>query len=168
MTILFGILSVILIATSLGVILFRNPLHSALSLILNMISVAGFFALLNAHFLATVQIIVYAGAIMVLVIFVLMLLNMKVEERKRSGFVLLGIGAVVATCFLGYMLPLLQAAFSVFDTGAEVPAGNVETIGRILYTEYIFTFEAASVLIMAAIVGAVMLTTSKNEPRGQL
>jgi NADH-quinone oxidoreductase subunit J len=157
MMLLFLILSGLLIGSALGVVFFRNAISNALCLIVSLISVAGFFAMLDAHFLMAVQIIVYAGAIMVLVVFVIMLLNQKVEvpDWKTHPMLviggLVGAGAFVAVCtkvFAGYKSPASDISPIV---------GSVESIGQLLYGKYLFLFEAASILIMAAIVGAVML-----------
>ena len=99
-------------------------------------------------------------------IFVLMLLNVKVEARKGPAVSLSLLAGITAVCFLTFLIPLFQRAFYVFDENVEVPAGTVAAIGRLLYVEYIFPFEAASVLIMASIVGAVMLakrSTGRSE-----
>ena len=135
----------------------RNAVYSALCLITSLLSVAGLFALLDAHFLMVVQIIVYAGAIMVLVIFVLMLLNAKTEDldwKKHPllyGGGLVGAGAFVAVCVKAF------DGFKKSIGPVDHVVGTVEAIGQLLYGKYLFLFEAASILIMAAIVGAVML-----------
>lgn len=154
---LFFIMSMLLLASAVGVVAFKNPIHSALCLILNMSLVAGFFAMLDAHFLAVVQIIVYAGAIMVLVLFVLMLLNLKVEQPQSLRAVYVITAILCGGCFLLMVLPPLQDAFSVFPEPKTELVGTAATIGEILYTRYVFPFEAASLLIIAAILGAVML-----------
>ena len=157
MAIAFWILAFIIVGSSIAVITLRNPLHSALALILNLTAVAGIFALLHAHFLAMVQIIVYAGAIMVLVVFVLMLLNVKQEPHGRTGFVLIGLSGLAGAVFL-WAISLKLSLVDRFIAHAPLPAeGTVENVGRLLYTTYLFPFEAASVLIMAALLGAVML-----------
>ena len=157
MTVLFLILSGLLIGSALGVVFFRSAISNALCLIVNLVTIAGFFAMLEAHFLMAVQIIVYAGAIMVLVVFVIMLLNTKVEEPDWRSHPMLIVGgtvgalafiAVCAKVFIGYNKP-------VSDISPII--GSVESIGQLLYGKYLFLFEVASILIMAAIVGAVML-----------
>jgi NADH-quinone oxidoreductase subunit J len=157
MTLLFLILSGLFIGSALGVVFFRSAISNALCLIVSLVTVAGFFAMLDAHFLMAVQIIVYAGAIMVLVIFVMMLLNTKTEEvdfKKHPmllGGAVVGALAMVAVCtkvFAGFKSPASEIAPIV---------GSVEAIGQLLYGKYLFLFEAASILIMAAIVVAVML-----------
>lgn len=154
---LFVLLAAVIVLSSVGVVVSRNPIYSALSLVLNMLAVAGIYAMLDAHFLAAVQIIVYAGAVMVLVIFVLMLLNIQFEERQRRSTAWLAAGGVLGALFLYTVVPLLDKAFANFPDTGQVVDGSVRNIGRALYTDYVFQFEAASLLIMAAIVGAVML-----------
>jgi NADH-quinone oxidoreductase subunit J len=157
MTIGFYIMGLIIIASAVGVVASKNPIHSALCLVANLLTVAGIFATLDAHFLATVQVIVYAGAIVVLVLFVLMLLNLKVEQPKRMGFATLFGAALTGVLFLALALPLLNEAFKVFPEPSRVVVGSVENIGKVLFSTYVFPFEAASMLLMAAIIGAVML-----------
>lgn len=157
MSIAFYLLSLIIIGSSIAVVALRNPIHSALNLIVAMLAIAGVFALLNAHFLSAVQIIVYAGAIVVLVLFVLMLLNIKVEMPKKKEK-MLGLFAIFfGVLFLCIAVPLVQPVFENFSPHKIPLEGTVAAMGSILYTRYVFTFEAASVLIMVAIVGAVML-----------
>ena len=157
----FGILTVILIVTALGVVSAHNPINSALCLITNMIAVAGLFANLDAHFLAAVQIIVYAGAVMVLVVFVLMLLYVKVENPEPYKKIFKGVCVLTGMLFLVFAIPTLKQSFIVFPD-ANIPfSGSMEALGKDLYTNYIFPFEAASILIMAAIAGAVMLAKKK-------
>jgi len=166
MSIAFFLLSLVIVCTAVGVVASRNPIHSALNLVCNLIAVAGVFALLEAHFLATVQVIVYAGAIVVLVLFVLMLLNLKVEVPTRKTTVLTAVAVLSGIVFLAAAVPSILDFFSLMErpqigTPTPVVVGSVKEIGRVLYTRYVFTFEAASVLIMAAIAGAVMLAKRK-------
>lgn len=163
MSFLFFVLSVLLVASALGVVFFKNPIYSALCLIVNLLGVAGLYAMLNAHLLATVQIIVYAGAIMVLVVFVIMLLNLKQESGEPTGFgsiALASIFCVVFCCVLGV---LLTTRFGVNTGMVTATHGTVKELGRLIFGRYAFTFEAASILIMAAIVGAATLA---RRPRG--
>lgn len=148
--------------SGVGVVSFRNPIHSALALVANLLSVAGLFALLDAHFLAAVQIIVYAGAIIVLVVFVLMLLNIKVEPVNKISPTFALSSVLTGALFLLIIVPLLNQAFRAFPDPKQPIEGTMEAMGKIVYTKYLFPFEAASVLIMAAIVGAVMLAKKKG------
>lgn len=162
MSILFFIVALMVIAAAVGVVANTNPLHSALCLIVNLLGVAVLFAMLDAHFLAAVQVIVYAGAIVVLVLFVLMLLNLKVENPARMGRFYSFVAIVTGLTFVALLLPVFNEAFSVFrepvvtvDTPAV--AGTVKAVGELLYQKYVYTFEVTAVLLLAAIAGAVML-----------
>lgn len=157
----FSILALIILFTALGVIIAHNPINSALCLIVNMMAIAGLFALLDAHFLAAVQIIVYAGAVMVLVLFVLMLLNLKVETPRKRSPLFIGMCVVSGVLFIAIGVPILQGAFKFTPDTYPTFSGSMETIGKDLYTTYIFPFEASSILLMAAISGAVMLAKRK-------
>ncbi|MDE3067812.1 MAG: NADH-quinone oxidoreductase subunit J [Verrucomicrobiota bacterium] len=136
----------------------RNPVTSAMFLVLAIISMAGLFVLLHAFFLAAVQIIVYAGAVIVLFLFVIMLLDLKEEQRRRIklfGFV--G-GLVSVTAVLVISLDSLKAA----HPGAGLPAprleGGTAALGKLLFTQYVLPFEVVSVLLLVAMVGVVLLS----------
>jgi len=166
MEILFYVLAITIVSSSLGVVLLRNPIYCAFCLVVTLMGVAGLFAMLEAHFLAVVQIIVYAGAIMVLFVFVLMLLNVKAEVGSRKVSVPAVTAVVVGACFIAITVPLFWEEFGgvlpLPMAVGEIPAvGSVENIGVLLYGKYLFPFEAASILIMAALVGAVMLGKRK-------
>lgn len=162
MLIAFYIMAAMVVVSALAVVAMRNPLHSALCLVVNLLTVAALFASLDAHFLATVQIIVYAGAIVVLVLFVLMLLNLKVERPKRMGTPLIVGATLCGLIFLAVLMPLLNDAFKVFPEPSRGVEGTVSNVGKVLYNTYVFPFEAASILIMAALVGAVMLAKRRG------
>ena len=161
MELLFTIMSLLLIVSAVGVIAFRNPIYSALSLIAHMLIVSGMFAFLEAHFLAVVQIIVYAGAIMVLVLFVLMLLNVKVEKASKAQVISTFCGLFMGALFLYMIVPHINEVFSEFKT-LQVVDGSLASFGKILYTKFVFSFEAAAVLLTAALVGSVMI--AKRRP----
>ncbi|MCB9029621.1 MAG: NADH-quinone oxidoreductase subunit J [Deltaproteobacteria bacterium] len=157
--IVWYLLSTVALLSAIAVVMIPKPLYSAFALVLHMFMIAGLFAMLDAHFLATAQIIVYAGAIMVLVIFVIMLLSLQGAEERPSLLFSVASFAIVAA-LARYIVPRLDAAFG--SSGTDL-AGTVKSVGELLYTKYIFPFEAASVLIMVAIVGAVIL--SKREKK---
>jgi NADH-quinone oxidoreductase subunit J len=136
----------------------RNPITSAMFLVLTIISMAGLFVLLHAFFLAAVQVLVYAGAVMVLFLFVIMLLDLKEEERRKArrfGFVagLIAIGAIV-----GIFLRSLHAT----NPGKNLPAATVEgetmPLGKMLFTNYLLPFEIVSLLLLVAMVGVILLS----------
>ena len=141
------------LGSGLGVVLMQKPLYSAFCLVLNLFCVAIMFGFLDAHFLAVSQVIVYAGAIMVLVVFVIMLLSLEGQERSSSKFIT-ALAALGVVGLLAIIWGPIRAAFPGKGTALE---GGVQTLGMELYTKYLFSFEIASVLIMVAIVGAVVL-----------
>ncbi|KAB2913309.1 MAG: NADH-quinone oxidoreductase subunit J [Bacteroidetes bacterium] len=161
---IFYFLSFLALMSAVMVVASKNPVHSVLYLIITFFAIAGHYVLLNAQFLAAVHVIVYAGAIMVLFLYVIMLLNLnKDAEPHKSN--LIKFAAVVSG---GIMLTVLVAALKGVDsqmaiTGSERNIGLVKNLGNILFTEYLFPFEVSSVLFLAAMVGAVML--GKNEPK---
>lgn len=167
MELLFYLISVVLVVASIGVVLFKNPIYSALALVANLVSVAALFAMLDAHFLAVVQIVVYAGAIMVLVMFVLMLLNAKIENENRNTALYMVAVLIAGVVFTGLLSSQILTAFDPagLQQMALVLDGGVAAMGRQLYTRFVFPFEAASVLILVAMVGAVVLAKRKIQQR---
>jgi NADH-quinone oxidoreductase subunit J len=155
----FGILSALAVISAVVVISHRNPVISALSLAANLISIAGFYLLLNAQFLALLQVIVYAGAIMVLILFVIMMLNLPAEGRRQAGGrIQRGLTLILATMFVvvvGYGIGRAGLDGS-FDPPAE-GFGTVGALGMTLFTNYFYAFEAISLLLVVAMVGAVLL-----------
>jgi NADH-quinone oxidoreductase subunit J len=157
----FIVLAPLSVVAALGMVLNRNPVYSALLLVVNFFCLAGFYVLLEAQFVAAVQVIVYAGAIMVLFLFVLMLLGVESQESvretirgQRPAAVLLTLGLVVAI--------VAALAAGVFDAApaslaAANEGGNVQAVGRLLFTRYTFAFETAGVLLVVAAVGALVL-----------
>jgi NADH-quinone oxidoreductase subunit J len=156
----FFYFALVITATSALVIAFRNPIYSALSLLIMFFHVAGLYVTLHAEFLAAVQIIVYAGAILVLYLFVVMLLNIKQDERYHQqwpvagliGWLLL-VEALVLTV-ARYRAP--TAATSEAESVVE-QSGNTEAIGEVLYSTYLFPFEVASLILLVAMIGAILL-----------
>ena len=159
----FAVSAAIILAGAIGVVVARNPVHSALMLVMTLFGVAVLFVLQQASFLAAVQVIVYAGAIVVLFLFVIMFLGVDREENVAAeplrGQRPLAVGLVV----LGTTGLLLLGQVSQWTTGQPHVAGsdtgapNVNLIGRSLYTTYLFPFEATSALLIIAVVGAVVL-----------
>lgn len=153
----------VIVTTAILVVALRNPVYSALSLLILFFHVAGLYVTLHAEFLAAVQIIVYAGAILVLYLFVVMLLNLKREDRYHSQLpaaVLLGITLVTEVFMLVFQRGLSDRPASPPVGAAEVvpaAAGNTETIGEVLYSTYLFPFEVASLILLVAMIGAIVL-----------
>ena len=134
-----------------------NPVTSAMFLVLTIASLAGLFVLLHAFFLAAVQILVYAGAVMVLFLFVIMLLDLPAEERrkiKKSGIVLglISVGAIIGIT----MQSLLQSTFN--SEPAPTLEGGTIPLGKLLFTQYLLPFEIISVLLLVAMVGVILLS----------
>lgn len=162
MSVTIALLSICLLVSAVSVVAARSPIVSALALVCNLVTVAAFYAVMNAHFLAAVQILVYAGAIVVLVLFVLMLLNVK-EESRRVADIALRVGAALVTClFLVLVLPLLVDGPG--SQHSQAPEGTVRAIGMMVYTEYVYCFEVASILILIAVVGSVTLGRRARVP----
>ena len=164
-TAMFYILGAITVASAFGVVLIRRPIHNVLFMILTMIGLAGLFILLHAEFVAMVQLIVYAGAVMVLFLFVVMLLNL--DELKLSGDPGGGrwwIGVLIAQVVLAILIPVL----AYFGTSAPPATAKITTpsnttvVARELFTTYLLPFEIASVLLLAAMVGAVLLVRRRG------
>lgn len=157
--ILFLVFGAIAVAGAVNLLAQRHPINSALSLIAVMAALAGEYLLLGAEFVAAVQVIVYAGAIMVLFVFTIMLLNAGVEERTKSSRVagLLGIpGMLVGSLLVAWVL-LRHSGTETVAAGA-LP-GPPKTIGPLLFHEFLLPFEITSVLILIAIMGAVVLAS---------
>ena len=169
----FYLFSAIAVAAALVVILHRNILHCALSLILMFFAVAALFVTLDAEFIAAVQVLVYAGAIMVLFLFVILLIQvdrvrMMRFAHRQSPFVV-----IVAVLMLAELLFIVirgagalsgNVASNMAGKGVgEAVLGSTKAIGGILYTKYLFPFEVASVLLLAAMIGAIILARSDDE-----
>jgi NADH-quinone oxidoreductase subunit J len=137
----------------------RNPVTSAMFLVLTIISMAGLFVLLHAFFLAAVQVLVYAGAVMVLFLFVIMLLDLKEEERRRLNRVAVGFGALAVLALAGIVVRALLHAPA--PAGPAVAEGSTRALGRILFQSYLLPFEILSILLLVAMVGVILL--SKKE-----
>ncbi len=162
--ILFYSLSVAMLFFGWKTIESRNPIHSATFLVLSFFFMAGLFVLLHAFFLAAIQILVYAGAIMVLFLFVIMLLNVPEEEKHKLHW--FGFGG----SFLVGITLLLELAyiFRESDLGASsVPLnleGTTEAVGKLLFSKYLLPFEIASVLLLATMIGVIVLSKKENQP----
>jgi NADH-quinone oxidoreductase subunit J len=159
----FSIASVICVVGAFGVVLARNPVHSALMLVMTLFGVAVLFVEENAQFLAAVQVIVYAGAIVVLFLFVIMLLGVDrreaVERDPLPGqrWMAIGLGVLV----LAEVVLLARGKWPVgaksVSAGLSTPANNVQVLGRSIFTTYLLPFEVTSALLVIAVVGAVVL-----------
>lgn len=162
----FIYLATVIVLCALKVITSRNPVHSALYMLPLFFHVAGIFVMLNAEFVAAVQILVYAGAILVLFLFVVMLLNVRSEEsgeRFQANWTF----AVPLALTVGGLVVIMLLSSDFMgthgkDTIEAVKAiGNSQAVGRVLYTEFLFPFEVASVILLVAMVGAIVLAKKK-------
>ena len=155
--ILFWILSILALFSAVMVITSKNPVFSVLWLIITFFCISGHYILLNAQFLAIVNIIVYAGAIMVLFLFVIMLMNLNKETEPQKNRWLKLAGAVSGGC----LLLVLVAALRNTDAGSAQMAtgdiGLIQNLGNVLFTQYVVPFEISSVLFLSAMVGAVVI-----------
>jgi NADH-quinone oxidoreductase subunit J len=157
--ILFWVLSVLAVTGAINVVLSRNPIFSVLSLILTFFAISGHYILLNAQFLAVVNIIVYAGAIMVLFLFVIMLMNLEQDMKTKKNKWLKIAGAIAGGCMLLVMVAALKNADTANQI-AQTKEGNIGLIsylGKALFDEYVVPFEISSVLFLSAMVGAVVI-----------
>ncbi len=158
---LFYLLAALCVGSVLGMIISKNQAYNALFLILAFASLGGLFGLLEAPFMAVVQIIIYAGAIMVLFIFVIMMINVQKgippEKKKWTLYLSFGLGVVLVI----ELAVALKAAFALPVSTETLKAGPVD-LGRLLFTKYLYPFEITSILIIAALVGAIVLVKKKE------
>ena len=154
---LFIILGVLAILSALMVVFTKNPVHSILYLVLTFFAIAGEYVLLNAQFLAIVNIIVYAGAIMVLFLFVVMLLNLNQETEPHKSM----LRKLIAVVAAGLLMIVLVGSLKGVDNMSIKPfsqnTGLIENLGTVLFKDFLLPFEVSAVLFLAAMVGAVML-----------
>jgi NADH-quinone oxidoreductase subunit J len=165
--ILFYVFATVLVASALGVIVSRNPVHAALSLVLCFVTSAAIWLLIEAEFLAVVLVLVYVGAVMVLFLFVVMMLDINTEEM-RSGFTRYAwLGWITAAVVIVEIVGVVTAkglGLDVTKGAAPLPAdySNTTELGTVLYTKYAYPFELAAVLLLVAIVAAIALTMRKR------
>jgi NADH-quinone oxidoreductase subunit J len=166
-SIFFFVVAAVTVISSILVVTCKNPINSALSLVMTFFCLAVFYVMLDAPFMAATQVIVYAGAIMVLIIFVIMLLNVKAESGKRASHAVLagttvGAFSLFLTCWFLIKGSLTGAPGTPFlDHAQVVKYGHVELIGKALFTDFLLPFEITSLLLLAAIIGAVILAKKK-------
>ncbi len=166
-TITFYILSAITLATAFLTIYSRNPIHSAIYLVICMVSIVGHYLLFNAQFLALVQLIVYAGAIMVLILFTIMLMNLNKEDEVHKPRIT-RLGAIVVFVVMSVVLVTVfihsKTIMGEYDVSGE-DYQSIKKLGSVLLNEYMIPFEFASILLLAAMIGVVLL--SKKEKTGK-
>jgi NADH-quinone oxidoreductase subunit J len=160
-TIAFYVFSIVLILSALMVVSSRNPVHSVLFLILAFFNAAGLFVLLGAEFLAMILVVVYVGAVAVLFLFVVMMLDIDFAELKRGMMQYLPLGALLGLVLAGELI----IVSSVWSNGAQsLPRAatggltNTEALGHVLYTDYVYYFQIAGLVLLVAMIGAIVLT----------
>lgn len=164
-SVFFAIVTIVAIVSALLVVTCKNPINSALSLVLTFFCLATYYVMLDAPFMAAIQIIVYAGAIMVLIVFTIMLLNIRVDaNKKQTHQVLLGSVIGIATLLLAGLF-IIRGKLAA-PTGAITPEmislhGHTELLGTVMFTEFLLPFEVTSILLLAAMVGAVVIAKKK-------
>ena len=158
----FYFFSAILVYASLRVVTLRNPVHAALHLVLAFFSASGIWVLLQAEFLAIALVLVYVGAVMVLFLFVVMMLDINLDRLREGFWSYLPLASIIALLIAAEMSLVLGVMYSgVLESNvpqAEAAYSNVQAVGRLLFTEYVYPFELASVILLIAIVAATALT----------
>jgi len=159
MVVFFAYFALMSMAAAVLTVALRNPVHCGLALLALLLHVSGLFVLLNAEFLWAVQVVVYAGAILVLYLFVVMLLNVKTEERYHSQLPVAGLLGVMLCTEIILLAVQSRSAVSpsALPANSVVASSNTETIGELLYSTYLFPFEVASLILLVAMIGAIIL-----------
>jgi NADH-quinone oxidoreductase subunit J len=155
---IFGILSFLAIMFALMVVFSRNPVNSVLYLVMTFFCIAAHYLLMNAQFLAVVHIVVYAGAIMVLFLFVIMLMDLNQDSEPQKTWITKIIAGIAGGLMLFVLVGSLKGAEQMnLDSYGASQIGTVKNLGKVLFSEFLFPFEIASVLLLAAMVGAIMI-----------
>jgi len=163
----FWFFAVLAVASAALCIVQRNPVSAALWLVSTMFSLAAIYVLLNAQFIAAIQVLVYAGAVMVLFLFIIMLLNLQAEARRPINWLAAVGGSAVAVILLIQIVRIIgnvQAAQQTFPLVASSTTDDVRNVGALLFRDYNLPFQIIGVLVLVATIGVVLL--SKREPRG--
>jgi NADH-quinone oxidoreductase subunit J len=162
----FYLFASVCIASAVMVVASKNPVHSVLFLILAFVNAAGLFVLMGAEFLAMILVVVYVGAVAVLFLFVVMMLDVDFAELRQGFLQYLPVGALVGIVFLAELL-LVVGAWAIAPSVADVIAApippfysvtNTEALGQVLYTRYVYFFQAAGLILLVAMIGAIVLT----------
>jgi NADH-quinone oxidoreductase subunit J len=166
-TFVFYVLAAIMLIAALLTITARNPVHAALFLVLSFFSAAGLWMLLEAEFLAIVLITVYVGAVMVLFLFVVMMLDIDLARLRHRFWSYLPLGGMVGLLMVAEMTLVLSGKYFSIESlpGQASPTGysNTKELGRLLFTEYVYPFELASVILTVGIIAAIMLTLRQRK-----
>jgi NADH-quinone oxidoreductase subunit J len=167
-TLLFYMLSAVMIFAAFRVVTARNPVHAALFLVLAFFQASGLWLLLQAEFLAVALIVVYVGAVMVLFLFVVMMLDINIESVRRGFWNHLPVGATIGGLMVFEMLTAVKGIEVTPELADPAGYSNTKELGRLLYTEFAYPFELASVILLVAIVAAVVLTHRKRKDSKQM
>jgi NADH-quinone oxidoreductase subunit J len=165
-TALFYVFSAILIIAATRVITARNPVHAALFLVLSFFSAAGIWMLLKAEFLAIVLVLVYVGAVMVLFLFVVMMLDINLDKMREGFWGNFPLAAIIGAVIVLEMAAVILRGFWAPDAMVPASAANIggtKELGRLIYTQYVYAFEIAAVILLLAIVAAVALTLRRRK-----
>jgi NADH-quinone oxidoreductase subunit J len=165
-SIVFYVFGAIMIASALAVITARNPVHAALFLVLAFFTASAIWLLLRAEFLALTLIVVYVGAVMVLFLFVVMMLDINLERLREGFWQYLPLGGLVGVLMAAEMTAVLYGRWSgLLAPPRALPAGysNTKELGRLIYTDYVLAFEIAAVILLVAIIAAIALTLRKRK-----
>ena len=158
--ILFFFLSALAIVSAIMVLVSKNPVYSVLWLVAVFFAISGHYILLNAQFLAIVNMIVYAGAIMVLFLFVIMLMNLNAQSEPQKNMWMKLAGVISGGCFLMVLVSLVRQANELTNKKALTVEGNIgliKNLGKVLFSDYVVPFELTSVLFLSAMVGAIVI-----------
>jgi NADH-quinone oxidoreductase subunit J len=167
---LFWVFGIVLVVSSLLVVMVRNPVHAALFLVVAFFNAASLWMLLSAEFLAITLVLVYVGAVMVLFLFVVMMLDINIDLLREGFWKHLPFAGLVGLLMAGEMVALLFRGAGAPAQPAVTPANysNTKELGRVLYTDYVFPFEIAAVILLVAIVAAIAITLrSRKETKSQ-
>ncbi len=172
--VVFYLFAAVLVVAALRVVTTRNPVHAALWLVLAFVTAAGIWLLLRAEFLAIALVLVYVGAVMVLFLFVVMMLDVNFDALRRGFRSYVPVAVTVGAVILAEMALLLARATQGAGTPPEAAAENTRALGKLLYVDYVYPFEIAAVILLVAIVAAIALTyrrrrdTKYQEPGRQV
>jgi NADH-quinone oxidoreductase subunit J len=172
MTIAFYILAILIVLGAVSVLVMPSPVYGALSLVGTFFCLGAMYILLNAEFVATIQVLVYAGAIMVLFLFVIMLLNLRAEAPLLGGKITLTklLGGALTLGIAGQLIGIFLSPQARHGPAGEYTAarvaeeGSTEIIGRLLFTDYVLPFEMISILLLVSVIGAVVLAKRRVKP----
>jgi NADH-quinone oxidoreductase subunit J len=162
--ILFWIFAVVMLAFGLGIVLHRDPVSSAMCMVMTFVGLAAMFCLLDAYFIGIIQVLVYAGAVMVLFLFIIMLLDIKAERARRINVPAYAGGVIVLAAFIGLLVKVLASSKDYLMAKPALPAGqidDVKAVGVALFTDFNLPFQIIGVLLLVATIGVVVL--SKRE-----